>query len=70
LIFAKGVDAAIEVKPNIQDNAEVIRGLKQIQSVKKLKRYNSALSKIDVSELHERVGNHYSDLFVYNEGKN
>ncbi|WP_342543317.1 DUF6602 domain-containing protein [Paenisporosarcina sp. FSL H8-0542] len=50
LIFAEGVDVAIEVKPNIQDTSELVRGLKQIISVKKLKRSSSALSNKDVSD--------------------
>ena len=35
IIFAEGVDVAIEVKSDF-DNGEIIRGLKQIESVKKL----------------------------------
>ena len=38
LLFAEGVDAAIEVKPNIGDVAELERGLVQGLSVKSLRR--------------------------------
>lgn len=38
IILADGVDVAIEVKPDISTKSELIRGLTQIQSVKKLRR--------------------------------
>jgi hypothetical protein len=41
LVLAEGVDAAIEVKPDISAKTELIRGLKQIESVKKLRRAKS-----------------------------
>lgn len=41
LVLAEGVDAAIEVKPDISAKTELIRGLKQIESVKKLRRAES-----------------------------
>lgn len=40
LILAEGVDAAIELKPDISVKAELLRGLKQIESVKELRRAN------------------------------
>lgn len=40
LLFAEGVDVAIEVKPDISVSAELIRGLEQGLSVKALKRKN------------------------------
>jgi hypothetical protein len=40
LIFAEGVDAAIEVKPDVGASAELLRGLEQGLSVKALKRRN------------------------------
>ena len=42
VILADGVDFAIEVKPNIVDFGELKRGLKQIQSVKKLRRQRTS----------------------------
>lgn len=41
LLFAEGVDAAIEVKPDIGDAAELSTGLEQGLSVKALKRHNT-----------------------------
>jgi hypothetical protein len=41
LLFAEGVDAAIEVKPDIGASAELIRGLEQGLSVKGLQRANA-----------------------------
>jgi hypothetical protein len=38
LLFAEGIDAAIEVKPDIAAHAELVRGLEQGLSVKALKR--------------------------------
>lgn len=38
IIFADGVDYAIEVKPNMANKNEIERSLQQIRSVKKLKR--------------------------------
>jgi hypothetical protein len=38
LLFAEGIDAAIEVKPDISSSAELSRGLKQGLSVKALRR--------------------------------
>lgn len=43
LILADGVDIAIEVKPDIAVNKELVRGLIQGVSVKKLRRVKSAL---------------------------
>ncbi len=43
LVLADGVDAAIEVKPDISTKAELTRGLGQIETVKKLRRVNSAI---------------------------
>lgn len=37
-MFADGVDLVIELKPSIKDFSEVKRGLKQLQSVKKIRR--------------------------------
>ncbi len=41
LIFADGVDYAIEIKPDLGNKKEIERALKQIQSVKKLRRKNA-----------------------------
>lgn len=38
LLFAEGIDAAIEIKPDIKSNEELVRGLNQGLSVKSLKR--------------------------------
>jgi hypothetical protein len=43
IIFADGVDFAIEVKPNLADKKEIARALDQIRSVKKLRRKRSAI---------------------------
>ena len=43
IIFADGVDYAIEIKPDIKNNTELERALKQIQSVKKLRRVRDGL---------------------------
>lgn len=41
LLFAEGIDVAIEVKPTIADAAELLRGLEQGLSVKALKRHTT-----------------------------
>lgn len=41
VIFADGVDAAIEVKPDLSKKKEIYRSLEQIRSVKKLRRQKS-----------------------------
>jgi hypothetical protein len=46
IILADGVDAAIEVKPDISRKAELIRGLKQGPTVKALRRTRTPLLKI------------------------
>ena len=46
IIFADGVDYAIEIKPDLTSETEIIRGLKQIQSVKKLRRKRTGLLSI------------------------
>jgi len=43
IIFADGVDVAIEVKPDLANETELYRALIQVQSVKKLRRKRSAL---------------------------
>lgn len=43
LIFADGVDCAIEVKPDLSRKAELRRGLEQLQSVKQRRRTKSPL---------------------------
>lgn len=43
IIFADGVDYAIEVKPDLANKEEIHRVLEQIQSVKKLKRKRNAI---------------------------
>lgn len=43
IILADGVDLAIEVKPDISSASELHRGLKQIQSVKRLQRREGPL---------------------------
>ena len=47
IIFADGVDYAIEVKPDISNDNEIERGLKQVQSVKKLMRRRVGLARTD-----------------------
>ena len=43
IIFADGVDYAIEIKPDLSNKNEIERALKQIQSVKKLRRVKHGL---------------------------
>lgn len=43
VIFAEGVDYAIEIKSELVDRNEIERALKQIQSVKKLRRVRTGL---------------------------
>ncbi|MCM4157621.1 DUF6602 domain-containing protein [Gramella sp. AN32] len=43
IIFADGVDAAIELKPTLNQKKEIHRSLQQIQSVKKLRRQKFGL---------------------------
>ncbi|HNW82972.1 MAG TPA: hypothetical protein PKG52_08795 [bacterium] len=43
IIFADGVDCAIEIKPDLANNHELIRSLDQIRSVKKLRRKRDGL---------------------------
>ena len=43
IIFADGVDVAIEVKPDLSKEDELFRALGQIQSVKKLRRKRSGI---------------------------
>ena len=43
MIFADGVDAAIEVKPYLNSDNEIVRGLRQIRSVKKLRRVSTGV---------------------------
>lgn len=43
LILADGVDVAIELKPDISTKVELERGLKQVQTVKKLRRRNGPI---------------------------
>ncbi len=45
IIFADGVDYAIEVKPDLSQKKEVERALEQIRSVKKLTRIRKGLAK-------------------------
>ena len=47
IIFADGVDYAIEVKPDLSNDSEIKRGLKQIQSVKKLTRVRTGLARTE-----------------------
>lgn len=51
-LFADGIDAAIELKPDLKNKKELERGLKQIQSVKLLKKVATPL-----------LGNHSSERF-------
>lgn len=48
IILAEGVFAAVEVKPDIKNKAEFLRGLKQVKSIKRLERktYLPDLSKL------------------------
>ena len=50
IIFADGVDYAIEVKPDLSNNNEIERGLKQVQSVKKLIRVKEVLKTSEYSQ--------------------
>lgn len=43
VIFADGVDFAIEIKPNLANESEIYRALNQIRSVKKLRRVRDGL---------------------------
>lgn len=43
IIFADGVDYAIEIKPDLSSKIEIQRGLAQIQSIKKLKRVRTRM---------------------------
>ncbi|MDD4151539.1 MAG: hypothetical protein PHR68_02915 [Candidatus Gracilibacteria bacterium] len=43
IIFADGVDVAIEVKPDMSSETEIIRSLQQIQSVKKLNKIRDGI---------------------------
>jgi hypothetical protein len=43
VIMADGVHAVVEIKPDLQNRAELERGLGQLQSVRKLRRLESAL---------------------------
>lgn len=43
IIFADGVDSAIELKPELNSDSEIHRALKQIASVKRLKRRRNGL---------------------------
>lgn len=45
IIFADGVDYAIEVKPDLSNAKEIERGLKQVQSVKKLVRIRNGFDR-------------------------
>lgn len=44
IIFADGVDYAIEIKPDLSNNDEIKRSLNQIQSVKRLSRVRIGLA--------------------------
>lgn len=43
VIFADGVDYAIEIKPDLSSKSEIERALKQIQSVKRLRRKSTGI---------------------------
>lgn len=66
-LLADGVDSCIEVKPNIQDNNELTRGLDQVQSVKKLRRVNSAYLQLDKSVVDDDIINLSKQIptFIY-----
>lgn len=53
IIFADGVDYAIEIKPDFSNNNEIKRSLNQIQSVKKLSRIRIGFAK--TTEAKERA---------------
>ena len=53
IIFADGVDYAIEVKPDLSKDDEIERSLNQIQSVKKLSRVRTGLA--ETTEAKERA---------------
>ncbi len=57
IILADGVDVAIEVKPDISITSELQRGLKQVQSVKKLWRQKSPILSPSLSRSSEHVIN-------------
>lgn len=51
LILCDGVDSVVELKPDIQNKSELIRGLEQIKSVKELQRFNKTTLLGDASDL-------------------
>lgn len=53
VIFADGVDVAIEVKPNLSNKNELYRSLEQIKSVKQLRRQKSDYVKILKRKINE-----------------
>ncbi len=57
IIFADGVDVAIEVKPDLSNESELHRALIQVQSVKKLRRKRSGILKY--KETPEKVETSY-----------
>lgn len=48
VILADGVDIAIELKPDLVNDTEITRALKQVHSVKKLKRQRTSLLKLEM----------------------
>lgn len=67
IIFADGVDFAIEVKPNLADKKEICRVLEQIQSVKKLRRKRSGII-FEQNYTEEQIDNAYViPTFVFSD---
>ncbi len=58
LILAEGVDSAIEVKPDISKKDELIRGLHQIQSVKKIVRFDPLGHQLKLLEAYNTLIRH------------
>lgn len=60
-ILSDGVDVAIELKPDLSSDTEIERSLKQIESVKKLKRVHTSIiptvgkTKIYIKEANRRI---------------
>lgn len=59
VIIAEGVHAAIELKPDIKNNAELKRSLQQVKSVKRLERSVSRLVPLKI--LGQKEANKYFD---------
>ena len=66
VILADGVDFAVEIKPDISVKSELHRGLKQIQSVKRLRRSESALlPRIGQGKHPEHLVDYYNQITTF-----